>query len=237
MELSYRMQQIADCVKKGERLADVGTDHGFVPIYLVEKNIIPKAIAMDIGKGPLQRAIEHVEQHCLTAQIECRLSNGLEQVEPSEADAVVIAGMGGDLIRNILEAANPDFFKSVHWILQPQSEIYKVRKIIHEKGCKIVKESFFMDEGKYYNVLDCMPGKEYYESQVEYVYGKYLLEQKNEVLNEYIEKQLHKLEEISNKIISQNGIDSERWAEHTKTRVEEMKLEKKLLQEALGYFA
>lgn len=236
MELSYRMQQIANCVKPGERLADVGTDHGFVPIYLVEKNIISNAIAMDIGKGPLQRAIEHVEQYGFESQIECRLSDGVEKIDPSEVDVIVIAGMGGDLISNILDAANPDFFQSTHWVLQPQSEYFKVRKKVHEKGCKIVKEFFFMDEGKYYDVMDCVPGEEQYKASVEYIYGKYLLEHQNDNLKEYLQKQLHKLEEISKKIISQNGTDQELWAEHTKQRVVEMEEERILLLKALNYY-
>ena len=103
MQLSERLQAVADFVTPQSRLADVGTDHAYVPIYLAEKKIISRAIAMDVVDGPLQRARENIAVHRLEAVIETRKSDGLEALKPGEADTVVIAGMGGLLICRILE--------------------------------------------------------------------------------------------------------------------------------------
>ena len=90
MELSYRMTQIAECVSAGNRLADVGTDHGFIPIALVLQGEIPSAIAMDVVEGPLERAREYVAQYHLEEKITCRLSDGLSELQPEEVDSILI---------------------------------------------------------------------------------------------------------------------------------------------------
>ena len=98
MELSIRLKTVAEAVTKGNRVADVGTDHGYVPIYLVKNNLSPAGIAMDVNKGPLEKAQEHIREEKLGGKIATRLGNGLAPLEPGETDTVIIAGMGGDLI-------------------------------------------------------------------------------------------------------------------------------------------
>ena len=98
MKLSHRLETIASFVPKGSIVADIGTDHGYIPIWLLQQKIAVKAIAMDIGEGPLKRAREHIVLYGLEDLIETRLSNGLSGLYPKEADTVVIAGMGGELI-------------------------------------------------------------------------------------------------------------------------------------------
>lgn len=101
--LSKRLEQVASMVTKGNIIADIGTDHGYVPIYLVEKGICPKAYAMDINQGPIESAIKNIENYGLSEKIQAIKSNGLEKLEPEKADTIIIAGMGGELIVNILE--------------------------------------------------------------------------------------------------------------------------------------
>ena len=103
MQLSKRLRAVADFVTPQGRLADVGTDHAYVPICLMEEKKISGAIAMDIVDGPLQRARENIAAHHLETQIETRKSDGLEALRPGEVDTIVIAGMGGLLICRILE--------------------------------------------------------------------------------------------------------------------------------------
>ena len=100
--LSERLLHIAGQIRAGQTLADVGCDHGYLPIYLVQKGCMQRAIAMDINEGPLQRAVEHIEREALGAYIQTRQSDGLEKLSPGEVDAVIIAGMGGDLTTDIL---------------------------------------------------------------------------------------------------------------------------------------
>ena len=102
MELSKRLYAVAGLVTKGASVADIGTDHGYIPIYLIEQGISPKAIALDINKGPLERARMHIVGHGLKDRIETRLSDGLEAVMPGEVDTMIAAGMGGGLIIKIL---------------------------------------------------------------------------------------------------------------------------------------
>lgn len=103
MQLSKRLAAVADMVTPGLVLADIGTDHAYIPIYLVEQQIIPRAIAADANRGPLARASAHIREHALEEKIETRLSDGLAAFSPEEAQSIVIAGMGGALTIRILE--------------------------------------------------------------------------------------------------------------------------------------
>lgn len=200
MELSKRLYTVASAVSPGCRVADIGTDHGYIPIYLVKNKYAPRAFAMDVNQGPLERAREHIQEEGLTSQIETRLSNGLLQLEPEEVDAVVIAGMGGSLICRILETS-PEFLQTgKELILQPQSEWFKVRHLLHRRGYSIKKEWFLEEEGKYYVVIKGCPlpegETERYEDEFSYVYGKLLLDERNPVLLAYMQKECAKKESI-----------------------------------------
>ena len=131
-KISHRLIQVAEMVPEGGRLADVGTDHGYVPIWLLEKGRIPSAIAMDINQGPLLRAQENRDKYGYQEVMELRLSNGLEKLKPGEADTVLIAGMGGPLMIQILEAGQENSEGVSAWVLQPQSEIPSVRRYLIE---------------------------------------------------------------------------------------------------------
>ena len=102
MQLSKRLLAVSEMVTSNSRLADIGTDHGYIPIYLIENKRVPRAIAMDVNKGPLNRAKENIEHHGLENYIETRLSDGAAALHSGEVDAVVIAGMGGGLVMKIL---------------------------------------------------------------------------------------------------------------------------------------
>ena len=103
MQLSKRLLEVSGLVSYGSRLADVGTDHGYIPIWLTEQGAIRSAVAMDINRGPLLRAQENIRRHRLEEKIKTRLSDGVAELRPGEADSVVIAGMGGSLMVKILK--------------------------------------------------------------------------------------------------------------------------------------
>ena len=128
MELSKRLQAVADLVSEGQIVADVGTDHGYFPIYLLESGKCERAIAMDINKGPLLRAKEHIAEHGLDAKIEVKLSDGVEALSVGACDCVVVAGMGGALAVKIMEEGQAVFKSLREFVLQPQSELAKVRQ-------------------------------------------------------------------------------------------------------------
>lgn len=157
MELSKRLQTVANAVTPGSRVADVGTDHGYVPIYLVERGLCPGAIAMDVNEGPLARAEEHIRAEGLSDRIQTRKSDGLAALAPEETDAVVIAGMGGALMCRILQDASAFLEAGRELILQPQSEWFKVRRLLSASGYSIIQEWFLEEEGKYYVVIKAGP--------------------------------------------------------------------------------
>lgn len=157
--LSERLRTVARMVTAGNRVCDVGCDHGFVPIYLVQQGISPMVLAMDLREGPLRAAREHIETYGLSGQIVTRLSDGLHNYEIGEADTLICAGMGGGLMRRILEAEREktDSFREL--ILQPQSEIEVFRRFLRENDYGIVDEKILEEDGKFYQVMRAVPGR------------------------------------------------------------------------------
>ena len=140
MQLSLRLSAIADLVTEGNRLVDVGCDHGYLPVYLIQQKKIPSAIAMDVRKGPLSRAQEHIRQYGLEEYIQTRLSDGLEGLKAGEGDTLVIAGMGGPLMERILTDGRSVRNSFSELILQPQSDIPHFRRFIQSEGWEITEE-------------------------------------------------------------------------------------------------
>lgn len=164
IQLSKRLQAVADLLTENDQesiscVADVGTDHGYIPIYLVEKGICKCAIAMDIRKGPLERAIEHIEEHQLKAYIETRLSDGVAALKEAEADAIVIAGMGGATMQGILEAGVKVIAPGTILVLQPQSEVAEFRQYLQEHGFELLAEDMVCEEGKFYPMMKVRCGR------------------------------------------------------------------------------
>ncbi len=206
--MSKRLETIVkmvpvDCA--GQTVADVGTDHGFVPISLVRTGKAARAIAMDIGEGPLARAREHIHQAGLAAQIELRLGDGLERLSPGEADGVVITGMGGELMLQILKKGGTVRESVKWWVLSPQSELGAFRHGLEELGLGICRETMLREDGKYYTVMLARPGEMRYESEAEYRYGKLLIEEKSSVLAEYLVKQEKQIRGILDHLTEEVG--------------------------------
>ncbi len=133
-----------------KRTADVGCDHGYVSIYLVQNKISEGAIAMDVRKGPLAMAAGNVAECGLTGAIETRLSDGLSQLTEGEADSLVIAGMGGKLMMSILDRKDLVSLGIKRAVLQPQSDIELFREYLRDKGYIIEDERIVYEDGKYY---------------------------------------------------------------------------------------
>ena len=153
VNLSLRLATIASLVTPGSRLVDVGCDHGFLSIWLVQQGIVPSAIASDVRPGPLSRAVEHVREMGLESRIETRLSDGLKAIEPGEGDTLVIAGMGGPLMERLLSESKTtrDSFKE--FILQPQSDIPHFRRYLLDEGLTIIDERIVEEDGKFYPMM------------------------------------------------------------------------------------
>lgn len=198
LKISKRLQAVAELVPEGSRLADIGTDHAYIPIYLYQKKKIPLAIAMDIGKGPLERAKEHILRYGCEACITTRLSDGMEALQPQETDCIVIAGMGGGLILHILEEGQRTARAAKKLVLQPQSEIPKVRSYLAEHGYVTDAENMVLEDGKYYPMMrvSYQPNEPVNDAPIDFLYGKGLLRSRHPVLLSYLKKEKRQLEEI-----------------------------------------
>ncbi len=186
--LSARMQAVADMVSWGSRVADVGCDHGYVSIYLVQSGRAVSALAMDIHEGPLLRAREHVEEAGLLPYIELRRSDGLLAFEKGEADVLICAGMGGRLIQKILMREADKTFSFRELILQPQSEIPDFRRFIVSMGYSIIEEDMILEDGKFYPMMKAaVTGSPVELSETEARFGPLLLKQRHPVLKQYLE--------------------------------------------------
>ena len=201
MILSKRLLAVASAVTPGNRVADIGTDHGYVPIYLVENERIPSAIAMDVNRGPLERAVCHIREQGLESRISTRLSDGMTELKSHEADTVILAGMGGDLICRILWKRKDLLDEHPELVLQPQSEWFKVRHTLHDLGYRIKQEWFLRDEGKYYVIMKAIPGQERYDREADYFYGAVLEEDCLPVYKEYLLREEKKRQGIMNRIL------------------------------------
>lgn len=153
IKLSDRLMMSAKMVTKGIRVADVGCDHAHTDIWLVKEGIAKHAIAMDVGEGPLSHASANIRLYGLENQIETRLSYGLDELQPGEVDCVVIAGMGGTLTTCILNKGRKVLEGVQELVLQPQSDIWMVRRFLREHGFVIVDEDMCIEDGKYYNSM------------------------------------------------------------------------------------
>ena len=182
MQISERLKTVASFVTEGMKVADIGTDHAYVPIYLIKEKKIPSALAMDIRTGPLKRASDHIAEQGLTKQIETRLSDGFSAFQKGDAQSVVIAGLGGELMIQILTLGKPVILEVSEFILSPHSEIHKVRGFLMEQGFFIKKETMLQEDGIYYTVLKAVYGEGDYRTEPELWYGKRMLEEKHPVL-------------------------------------------------------
>ena len=158
LELTPRLRQAAQWVPQGVRLADIGTDHGHLPIWLMLQGRIPGAIAADLRPGPLSRARENARRYGVTG-IDFRLCDGLSAIRAEECDAVVIAGMGGENIAAILAAAPWTADGRHTLVLQPQSRPEVLRRFLMDHGYAITREALVEDRGHLYPVLEAGAGE------------------------------------------------------------------------------
>lgn len=224
MELSRRLQAVANLVPTGSVAADIGCDHGYVAIWLVEEKICSKVIAMDVNKGPLERAKQNIEAHMLSSYIETRLSNGAEKLQAGEADTLICAGMGGKLTIGILERSIEKVKAMPSFVIQPQSDLREVRKFLRQQGFSILKEDIILEEDKFYPMMlvgtkpnavkknfdetnseKNMDENALWQQNMEDTYGPFLLSQSNPILKIFLEKQISVCETILEGLTEQNS--------------------------------
>lgn len=264
VNLSRRMEAVVNMVSpQSFTIADVGCDHAYVSIALMKRQLAGKVIAMDVRTGPLDIAKRNVHEAGYSEVIDIRLGDGLERLEPGEADAIIIAGMGGLLMKGILERGLSILSyeeKRPVLILQPQSDLKEVRMFLYRHAYHIVSETMLEEDGKYYTVMKAEPvafvrnperqanseddinwsltGEEAY-SEEEWVYGRCNLRDRSETLLVFLQKEQLVLQQIVDKVeasIEKSVNSQEEIPESTEKRRDSVRKEIEINKCALAYF-
>ena len=201
IKLSPRLQIIYDMVPQAETVADVGCDHGYLTISLLESKKAQKAIAMDVNRGPLQSAEINVRQANLSDKVEFRLSDGLAGLQPGEANVICICGMGGALIKRIIKANLSIAQRAQILILEPQSEYKALREFLIANDFKFIDEDLCTEEGKIYPIMKLSWSDQKVElTEAQLEYGPVILEKKPDLLKTLLDKNKNEYTTIIEKL-------------------------------------
>jgi tRNA (adenine22-N1)-methyltransferase len=193
-KLGSRLLMAANMVREGAVVADIGTDHAYLPVYLVKAGIAKGAVASDLRKGPLKNAQQTVSQYGLNEKIALRLSDGLDNIKSHEVDDIVLAGMGGTLIVKLLERTPWIKDKSKRLVIQPMSHPEDVREFLCREGFEIIREDACVDFGRVYIAINAVYEGNIKEYEPEYFYIGRLPECENGFAGLHLKKQLQRIE-------------------------------------------
>lgn len=214
MKLTDRLLKIASLVSDGKKIADIGTDHGYIPVYLLKEGKVPFAVLADVNKGPLDNAHKEVIQNNLLDKVDLRLGSGIEILEIGEVEEVIIAGMGGILISELLEAKKEVAHNVEKLILQPMQAQEELRYYLLNNGYEILEEVLVREDFRIYEIIVAKyTGKNtIIEDEIYYEVVIKLLENKDSLFNDFIEKKIKTYSSIVNKLEGKNGeaIDKKR---------------------------
>ena len=207
MKLTDRLLKIASLVDNGKRIADIGTDHGYIPVYLLNQNKIQYAILGDINKGPLENARKEVTRNKLQDKVDLRLGSGIEVLKENEVDEIIIAGMGGMLINNLLKANEKVAHTTEKLILQPMQAPEELRMFLYQNGYKILDEHLVREEHRLYEIIVCKyEGLEPQEiDPIYYEIGLKLIENNDPLLNDFIENKIRINQNVLKKLEGKEG--------------------------------
>jgi tRNA (adenine22-N1)-methyltransferase len=205
LKLDKRLRTIANLVPKNSIVADIGTDHGYVPKYLIDNEIAKLVIASDVSEVSLAKTAAYVEEENLADYIIPRIGSGLEPIKPFEVDTVIIAGMGGILISEILRESRKKAETYLRFILQPMVGSDELRRYLIENKFKIVDEDLVREDGRYYEVIVAENGLQRCPEDVYLEIGPILIEKEHQLWREFVEWKISVLEAIVNELEGQNS--------------------------------
>jgi len=227
MKLSSRLQCIANLVEKCETVADIGTDHAYLPIYLIKNSTSQKVIASDLRNGPAQKAQKNIKKSGLEDAIEVRVGDGLEVIEPMEAQTIIIAGMGETLITKILKNGQNIAKACQTLILQPMTHHFELRAWLKNNNYSIINEDLCEEEGRIHLVLKVNCEVKNQDSMNTY-FGTILFEKKHPLLADYIHKHIKEYEDVRNEL---SRVNSSKAPQKLKEFEERMELFHKFLNQ------
>jgi tRNA (adenine22-N1)-methyltransferase len=208
MKLGKRLKLIASKISKNFTIVDIGTDHAYLPIYLISKGITKRVIATEILPGPYNKAQENIKKAGLQDFIELRLGSGLKPVRPKEGNIAVIAGMGAMTIINILNESKETAYSFKKLIFQPMRNRAELRKYLLTTGYEIIDEDVAVEDKKYYEIIVARKTQALLDSfdEIDVIVGPVLRKKRTPVVVEYIQ---HRMTILQNLIKSLNASNSE----------------------------
>lgn len=226
IQLTPRLKKIANQVSPGNKVADIGTDHGYIPIYLAQKKISDFVIASDVNEGPIRSANSNIKKYKCDQKIITRLGSGMQTIKPKEVDTVIIAGMGGILITEILEASIQVTKSIKAFILQPMQAQSILRKYLVKNNFKIEKDLLVKEEHKIYEIIVAKEGKQDIDHEIYFDIGFHIQTNPKELALEFINQKITKESRIIEQIKS---ADKETTEEIYKVSLEKIKALKEVL--------
>lgn len=227
MKISNRLMEIVNFVPKNSIVADIGTDHGQIPIYLILNKLSKKVIATDISRGSLQKTIDYVAGLKLENHIESRLGDGLDPIKPFEIDTVIMAGMGGILIRDILEK-NKEVRDSINnFIFQPMIASKELREYLLNNHFEIIDEGLVKEDNKFYEIIYAKRGLGFIEEDIHLEIGRKLIDKNHPLLGEFLQYKI----DVGKSIMAKLG---DTVTEKTEERRKELEKSIEEYKEVLG---
>ncbi|MFT8320360.1 MAG: tRNA (adenine(22)-N(1))-methyltransferase TrmK [Bacillus sp. (in: firmicutes)] len=230
-KLSQRLETVAEYIPNGAKFADIGSDHAYLPCYMLKKKKAVFAIAGEVVEGPFQSACKQVRQEGLESVISVRKGNGLEVIEAGEVDCITIAGMGGSLIATILEQGKHKLSKVKRLVLQPNIHAYSIRIWLLENGWELVDEEILEEDGKIYEVLIAeqgIPNKPYSSNlNNELVLGPILMKEKNQAFQKKWSAEWKNWERVLGQLSTASNSDENR------TKMQELEWKINMVKEIL----
>lgn len=224
MKLTDRLLKIASLVSDGKKIADIGTDHGYIPVYLLKEGRVPFAVLADVNKGPLDNARKEVIQNNLLENVDLRLGSGIEVLEIGEVEEVIIAGMGGILISELLEAKKEVSHSIEKLILQPMQAQEELRRYLLNNGYEILKEVLVREDFRIYEIIVAKyTGKNtIIEDEIQFEVGIKLLENKDSLFHDFIGKKIKTYSAIVNQLEGKDGEEINKKREESKIAIRKL---------------
>ncbi|CEO20688.1 tRNA (adenine(22)-N(1))-methyltransferase [Paraclostridium sordellii] len=225
MKLTDRLLKIASLVGENKKIADIGTDHGYIPVYLLNNNKIDYAILADVNKGPLENARKEVKHNKLENKVDLRLGSGLEVLKINEVDEIIIAGMGGILISELLNVKKDVSQSAEKLILQPMQAQNELRKYLYNNGYEIINEVLVKEDFRIYEIIETKyTGKNTeVKDDIYYEVGKKLIENKDDLLEEFLSKKINAYKGLLDKLDGKIGEGVERKRIETMEKIDKFK--------------
>ncbi|MDO4814830.1 MAG: tRNA (adenine(22)-N(1))-methyltransferase TrmK [Gemella sp.] len=224
LNINNRLKRVADFVEN-RRLADIGSDHAYLPIYLAKEGKIDFAVAGEVVEGPHKSSVQNVKDNNLVDTIVCRKASGLDAISLDDnIDVITICGMGGKLIADILESGKEKLANKPQLVLQPNVAANLLRSKLKELGYKIVAEDIMEEDGHIYEIIVANPGQMTMNEE-EVFFGKYLLESKNEAFVAKYEQELEKISYIKAQL--------EKSKTDSKEKLEELNKQEEMINKVL----